>query len=286
MADRIHNLYELGYLDVQEWLKETDVVLVPIGSCEQHGRHLPVSVDGLAALQAVQRAAKKANVPHTPLIWFGYSPQHMRGPGEGSGTITLRPETYQALLYDVGRCLIHMGFNKIVYTTGHTSNMKVIDPPLRRIRYETGAIPFVFRADSEGTAVLLQGTLENPPEETPGWHGSEIESSTTMAYNESLVHLERTDKDRTHAPRWLPQDRFSKQNGSAYVTFRGSDLLYIPMEHGEYSDTGLIGNPFRASAEKGDRILDVVSDYFAALIQEIKELKVEVKHRDYTEGKI
>jgi creatinine amidohydrolase len=286
MADRIHNLYELGYLDVQEWLKETDVVLVPIGSCEQHGRHLPVSVDGLAALQAVQRAAKKASVPHTPLIWFGYSPQHLRGPGEGSGTITLRPETYQALLYDVGRCLVHMGFNKIIYATGHTSNMKVVDPPLRRIRYETGALPCVFRADSEGTPVLLQGILENPPEETPGWHGSEVESSTTMAYNESLVHLERTDKDRTHAPRWLPQDKFSKQNGSAYVTFQNHDLLYMPMEHREYSDTGLIGNPFRASAEKGDRILDMVSDYFAALIEEIKALKVEVRNRDYTEGKI
>ncbi len=286
MAKKIYNLYELGYPDIQRWLKETDVALVPIGSCEQHGLHLPVSVDGLAALQAVQRAAEKANVPHTPLIWFGYSPQHLRGPGEGSGTITLRPETYQALLYDVGRCLVHMGFNKIVYATGHTSNVKVIDPALRRLRYDTGALPCVFRADSEGTPVLLKGIIENPPEETPGWHGSEIETSTTLAYNEELVHLERTGQDRTHAPRWLPQDRFTKQNGSAYVNFRGQDLVYIPMEHGEYSDTGLIGNPFRASVEKGNRILDVVSDYFAAFILELKELKVEVTNRDYTIGKV
>lgn len=286
MADKIYNLYELGYLDVQAWLKETDVVLVPIGSCEQHGRHLPVSVDGLAALQAVERAARKANVPHTPLIWVGYSPQHLGKPGDGSGTITLRPSTYEALLYDVGRCLIHQGFNKLVFATGHTSNTKVIDPVMRRLRYETGAVPCVFRADSEATVMLMKEILENPPEETPGWHGSEIEASTTMAYNEALVHLERTDKDFTHAPRWLPQDRFAKHNGSAYVTFQGYDMVYLPMEHREYSDTGLIGNPLRASKEKGDKILDTTSDYFAAFIRELKELKVEVHHRDYTTGKV
>ncbi len=286
MADKIYNLYELGYLDVQEWLKETDVVLVPIGSCEQHGRHLPVSVDGLAALQAVERAARKADVPHTPLIWFGYSPQHLGGPGQGFGTITLRPETYQALLYDVGRSLIHMGFNKVVFATGHTSNTKVIDGMMRRLRYETGALPCLFRADSEATPVLVKELLENPPEETPGWHGSEIETSTTMAYKESIVHLDRTDKDFTHAPRWLPQDRFTKQNGSAYVNYKGQDMVYIPMDHREYSDTGLIGNPFRASAEKGDKILDIVSDYFAAFIRELKEFKVEATDRDYTAGKV
>ncbi len=286
MSKKIYDLYKLGYVDVQNWLKETDVVMVPIGSCEQHGRHLPVSTDGLAALLTVQRAAEKANVPHTPLIWLGYSPQHLRGPGEGSGTITLRSETYQALLYDVGRSLIHHGFNKIVFATGHTSNIKVIDPTLRRLRYETGALPVVFRADAEGTPPLLKGVLENPPEETPGWHGSEIETSTVMAYDQELVHLERTDKDFTHAPRWLPQDKFTKSNGSAYVTYRGLDMCYIPMEHSEYSDTGLIGNPFRASAEKGNRILDAVSDYLASFLLELKALKVDVTNRDFTAAKV
>lgn len=288
MAEKVYNLYECGYLDVQEWLKETDVVLIPIGSCEQHGRHLPVSVDGLAAIQAVERAARKANVPHVPLIWFGYSPQHLGKPGDGSGTITLRPETYQALLYDVGRCLVHHGFNKLVYATGHTSNTKVIDGVLRKLRYDTGCLPCVFRADSEATVTLAQsaGLLENPSEETPGWHGSEIETSTTLAYKESIVHLERTDKDFTHAPKWLPQDRFRKHNGSAYVTFKGQDMVYMPMEHREYSDTGLVGNPFRGSAEKGNRILEATSDYFAAFIGELKALEVVVTNRDYTAGKV
>ena len=108
-----HNLFHCSYLEVREWLEETDTVMVPLGSCEQHGRHLPVCVDSNAAEYPVKAAAPKAGVPHTPLIWFGYSPHHIHAPGVGSGTITLRARVYQDLLYDVARCLIHNGFNKM-----------------------------------------------------------------------------------------------------------------------------------------------------------------------------
>lgn len=281
MAEKIYNLFHLGYPDIREWIKETDVVMVPLGSCEQHGLHLPVCTDSVAAEVAVQKAAPKANVPYVPTVWFGFSPQHMRGPGEGMGTITLRAETYQNLLYDVGRCLIHHGFDKIVFVTGHTSNIKVLDPMLRAIRYDTGALPFVIRADAEGTPPILADITENPPEETPGWHGSEIETSSVMYYNEKLVHLERTDQDRTHAPRWLDQSKFSKENGSPYVKFNDWYGYYIPMDHHEYSDTGLVGNPFRATKEKGERIFERISDHMAEFLKEIKGLQVEVKNRAY-----
>ena len=80
MPRKIFDLFYLGYPDIQEWLKETDIVMVPLGSCEQHGLHLPVCVDSIAAELPVQEAAQRANVPHTPLVWFGYSPQHLREP--------------------------------------------------------------------------------------------------------------------------------------------------------------------------------------------------------------
>jgi creatinine amidohydrolase len=279
---KVHNLYHCGYLDVREWLKETDIVLVPIGSCEQHGRHLPVCTDGIAAELPVQCAAKMANVPHTPLIWFGYSPQHMHPAGTASGTVTLRASTYQAVLYDVARCLIHNGFNKIVFATGHTSNTKVVDPALRTVRYETGAFVCVFRADAEAIPDFAKDLLENPPEETPGWHGSEDETAEMMAYNESLVHLERTDKDFTHAPKWLDQNKFKKINGSPYVIMRGLNVAWVPMDHQEYSDTGLIGNPFRATAEKGRKLIQRKAEILAEFCEELKKVKVEVRNREYT----
>ena len=283
--EKIYNLYHCGYLDVREWLKETDVVIVPIGSCEQHGRHLPVCTDGIATELPVQAAAKLANVPHTPLIWFGYSPQHVHASGMASGTITMRASTYQAILYDVARSLIQNGFNKIVFATGHTSNTKVVDPALRTVRYETGALVCVFRSDAEAVPEFAKDIIENPPEETPGWHGSEVETSEVMAFNEKLVRLDRTSKDAPHRPKWLDvcDDKFTKSNGSPYVTMNGLNVAWVPMDHQEYSDTGLIGNPFRATAEKGRRFIERKAQIMAEFCLELKKVKVDVHNRDYPE---
>ncbi len=278
--EKIYNLYHCGYLDVRQWLEETDIVLVPLGSCEQHGRHLPVCTDGVATEIPVQRAARLANVPHTPLIWFGYSPQHLHPAGLASGTVTIRATIYQNLLYDVARCLIHNGFNKIIFATGHTSNMKVVDPALRRLRYETGAFVCVFRNDAEAAPAFAPDIIENPPEETPGWHGSEIETSEVMAFNQDLVHLERTDKDFPHAPEWAGQN-FNKVNGSPYLIYNGMDVAWVPMDHQEYSDTGLIGNPFRASAEKGEALFNRKAEIMAKFIEEVRQIEVEVHNRSY-----
>jgi creatinine amidohydrolase/Fe(II)-dependent formamide hydrolase-like protein len=207
--EKIYNLFRCGYLDVRKWLEETDIVLIPLGSTEQHGRHLPVSTDSIATELPCQLAAELANVPHYQTIPFGYSPQHLHEPGVASGTVTLSASVYQNLLYEVGRSLIQNGFNKLIFATGHTSNMKAVDPALRTLRYETGAFVCCWRNDAEAAPALLadEGIIENPPEEAPGWHGSEVETSECMyfesMYGKKIVHLERTDKDFTHAPKWI-----------------------------------------------------------------------------------
>ena len=69
---------EMSYPDVKEILKSTDVVLIPIGSHEKHGPHIPLATDSWVTIEVVRRAANKAKVPHTPLMPFGYSPHHRR----------------------------------------------------------------------------------------------------------------------------------------------------------------------------------------------------------------
>ena len=68
---------EMSYPDVKEILKSTDVVLIPIGSQEKHGPHIPLATDSIVTIQVTKRAAKKAKVPYTPIIPVGYSPHHM-----------------------------------------------------------------------------------------------------------------------------------------------------------------------------------------------------------------
>jgi len=275
-----YNIIDCSQVDVKEWLQETDICLVPVGSCEQHGNHLPLRTDSITAEVITGRAAKKAKVPHTPLVWAGYSPQHMREVGSGAGTITFRSATYQALLYDIGRSLIHHGFNKIIYVTGHGSNIKVLDPMLRALRYETHAFIAMYKAYSERDLSLVQDIIENPKAETPGWHCSEMETAQDMAYDMNLVHMDRAVNQTTHAPKWMGP-AFSKPDGSSGVTFKGQEYIVIPMEHHEYSDVGVVGNPFRATAEKGEKLFERFSNYLVDFLAEVKKFKVEVINREF-----
>src|ERR687898_967814 len=188
-------LLDLAPPDIAWFQERSDIVLVRSGSCGQHGAPLPLGTDTITALEVSRRAAAKADVPYTQPLWIGYSPQHMREPETGVGTITLRADTFTEVLYDIARSLIHHGWNKLVFITGHGSNTKVIDPLLRRIKYETGAFVPLYKPYAERYIGLLDDLLENPPDETPGWHASELETSQVLAHNPILVRMDRAEQD-------------------------------------------------------------------------------------------
>src|SRR3954467_5781637 len=199
-----NNLLDLASPDIAWFQERSDLILVPIGSLAQHGAHLPLGTDTITALEVSRRAAAKADVPYTPPFWAGYSPQHLRETESAVGTVTLRADTLNAVLYDVARSLIHHGWNKLVFVNGHGSNTKVLDPLLRRIKYDTGAFVALYKPYAERYIGILDGLLENPPDETPGWHASELETSQVLAHNPALVHMDRAAEDRAQAPSWLP----------------------------------------------------------------------------------
>lgn len=275
-----YNLADLCYPDIQEYLKEKDVVLIPMASIEQHGPHLPLCTDTVTAEEVSKRAGEKAQVLYTPCVWMGYSPQHMRGPGQGFGTITVRAETLTNVLYDVARSLIHHGFNRIIFVAGHGSNVKVIDPLLRRLKYETGALVAYYKPYAERYMGLLKGLMENPPEETPGWHASELETSQMLAWNSKLVRMERAETTLAHKPEWLPA-AFTKTDGAPDIEFKGYQYFMFPMDHEEFSDTGVIGNPRRATAEKGNKAFELYTDHLVEALAELLKVPVKVHDREF-----
>ncbi|MHA6621969.1 creatininase family protein [Pseudonocardia sp. DLS-67] len=281
--DRKHNILALSYAEVKERLAEggdQDVVMVPLGSTEKHGAHIPLGTDSYVTMEVVERAAKAADVLYSPLVPFGYSPHHMGRHLEGSGTITLRAETYRRIMSDVARSLIFHGFRKIIFVSHHGSNIKPIDEVMRQLRYDTGAFISYYKTPTERDASVVQDLFENPPEETPGWHSSELETSALMATADGLVHMDRAVQDRAHAPAYMT-DKFSKIDGTSTVKFQGSENIWVPMEHHEYSDTATIGNPFRSSREKGLKMLDRMSAHLADFVNEARQFKVEITNSDY-----
>ena len=276
-----HNLLEIAPTDVADWLDRTDTVLIPIGSCEKHGDHVPMGTDSYITIETVERAAEKADVPYTPLMPFGYSPHHMgeqyREDGDyvTGGTITMRGETLRAVIEDIGRSLIFHGFDKLVFVSQHGSNTKVIDEALRKLRYETECFTCWYKTPTERTIDVVEDIVEGGSDETPGWHAGEMETAMVMAHDEDLVNMDRANEDSAHAPEWLSEE-FTKQDGMPQVEFKGSENVWIPMEHHEYSDTATIGNPFRASVEEGESILDRNSSHLAAFAKEAEEVPFRV----------
>jgi len=275
-----NNMADLAYPDIQAYLKECDMVLVPMASTEQHGPHLPLCTDTVTAIEVASRVAKINNMLHTPAIWTGYSPQHMAGPGEGRGTITIRSSTLQALMYDVARSLIHHGFNKILFVNGHGSNVKVVDPVLRKIRYDTGAMVGFCIPYMERYTGLLEGLMENPKDETPGWHASELETSQMLAHNPDIVRMDRAVKTLTNIPKWLPSS-FGKKDGAPDIQFEGYSYFQFPMDHHEFTDSGVIGNPERATAAKGQEAFRRYAEHVAKAVQALAAVNVTIKNREF-----
>jgi creatinine amidohydrolase len=277
-------LGDLTYVDIQEYLKTKDVILVPMASFEQHGQHLPIYTDTITAIEVSCRVSEMIGVLHSPPIWTGYSPQHMHRPGMGRGTITLRSSTLLNLLYDVARSLIHHGFNRIIFINGHGSNVKVVDPVLRKLRYETGALIGFVKPYMENYVGILEGLMENPPLETPGWHASELETSQMLAHDvvegTNYVRMDRATKTLAHIPDFLPKT-FAKKDGMPDVEFDGYKYFTFPMDHHEFIESGTIGNPLRATAEKGEEAFRRYSDHCARGILELMKVSVEVHDREF-----
>lgn len=274
------NLAELTYVDIRAYLATKDTVLVPIASTEQHGPHLPLYCDTITAVEVSRRVSEHIGVLHTPPLWAGYSPQHMHHPGEGRGTITLRASTLLNLIYDVARSLIHHGFNRVIFVNGHGSNVKVVDPVLRRLRYETGAMIGFVKPYMERYTGILQGLMDNPPEETPGWHASELETSQCLAWDERLVRMDRAEDTRAHIPGFLPE-AFRKTDGAPDVEFDGYAYFSFPMDHHEFIESGTIGNPLRATKEKGEEAFRRYGEHVARGVLELMEVPVKVEHREF-----
>lgn len=126
-------LQELTWEDVADYLEKDNIILVPVGSTEQHGPAGPLGVDSYAAIALAEDAAKEAGVLATPPLWFGDSPHHLDFPG----TISLKPETLTAITKDIIRSLARNGFKKFVIINGHKgTNLAALKTACRTIHQD------------------------------------------------------------------------------------------------------------------------------------------------------
>lgn len=239
MGNRAYRLTEMTWEDVAHRLEDSNpVVLLPVGSTEQHGRHLPLGTDTFVAIDLVEEAAPRTGALVAPPMWCGMSPHHMMLPG----TISIRPEILLEYLYDVIASLAAHGFTSFVIVNGH----RVANIPWLQLVAER-----VHRT-LEGTQVAVFDPAWMSREIDLGLgemgHGEEIETSHMLAALPELTRMERAEDNPPDSSDLYHPDPGSSRDTLCFVPSRLEQARRTAEKAG-----GVTGSPTLADAEKGQK---------------------------------
>lgn len=254
-------LWELRWNEVAALDRHGTLIIVPTGAIEQHGHHLPVDTDIYNSTQIATRAAEQARaagigpVLVAPPVWWGTSPHHLAYPG----TISLRLQTMSDLLVDICASLWRHGFYRILFLNGHGGNIGVLTATALRISEELGISPAVA-----SYWTLVKDTLVKIGESPKGGmgHACEMETSLQLHFRGDRVAIDQAGLDM---PRQL--------TSFSCIDFREPGPVMIPWDFVRDSKTGAMGDPTRASAEKGRQIAEAAVQRVVELSRELLALK-------------
>jgi creatinine amidohydrolase len=225
--------------EIQRRAGPETVVIIPVASVEQHGPHLATGTDMWLAGAIAERSARKlaaAGTPAlvTPCIWSGLAEHHMAF----GGTITLDDDVFAAVIGGVARSVARHGFRRIALLNGHGGNIEAVASAGVALTRALG-VPVVGVTYWLANADTFGAILETQPNVM---HACEAETSMVMAVRPAGV---RPDRIAAAVPK-----RAVPAAPPGFKRYRG---------FAEMTDTGVLGDPRAASAEKGERLLEAAA---------------------------
>jgi creatinine amidohydrolase len=251
-ADRF--LPYLSFAQVAELpAREDAVVVLPAGSLEQHGAHLPCAVDTLIAAGVVGHAL--ARLPASVAAWalppvtYGKSDEHIGFPG----TVTIDGATLQATVEQIGESVWRAGFRKLLIVNGHGGQPQPLEQAALALRLRHGdfvVVPhFVWRVPHAAGQFLAER------EKRLAMHAGHAETALILALAPDTV---RMDRAAAHYPPEFPSPTLAP-NGRPACAWVSRD----------FGASGVIGDPTPATAEQGRAILDSLAESWARAITEL-----------------
>jgi creatinine amidohydrolase len=234
--------------------KENVVIIQPVGAIEQHGPHLPLIVDAAIGVAVLGKALEKLDdsIPAyaLPNLYYGKSNEHWHFPG----TITLSAETLIATLMEVAESVYRAGFRKLVLMNSHGGQPQVMDIVARdlHIKYSDFLVfpLFTWRVPH------ITGELLTPKEKQLGIHAGDAETSIMLAILPEQVKMDAAVAE------YPPE-----QAEGSLLSIEGK--LSFGWATRDLSKSGVVGDPTVATKEKGDRILESVSDGWVRVIKDV-----------------
>jgi creatinine amidohydrolase/Fe(II)-dependent formamide hydrolase-like protein len=254
-GERVYLLGQLTWPEAKSRFKEVDVALLPVGSIEQHGPHLPLDCDSFDAEYLATKVAEKCTNPKPlvlPLMPYGVSYHHE----DFSGTISISPETLSKLVYDIGMSAARHGVTKLVIINAHGGNSPALHFAAQMINRDAHIFTCVDTGETSDPDVYSMAETPNDV------HAGEIETSTTLATRPDLVRLEAAKK-------------FVPKFSSRYLNFTSKRSVEWYAHTSKISRTGVLGDPTKGNAEKGERMWKIMIKRLVEFVEDLKSLSLD-----------
>jgi creatinine amidohydrolase len=255
----------LTWAELDEAIGMQKVVILPTGSTEQHGRHLPLDVDVFLTesicLEVGRRAPEKVLV--LPPISYGLNLHHIDFPG----TIHIEPEVFIAFCLNVTKSVAYHGFEKILLVNGHGSNAPLVDLIARRTTLETNSLAAACPYFS-----LCVEEFNKIKDTAVSAHADEFETSLYLHLAPERVQMDKAGAGDDVMGRYLSSD-----STSPFVRF--NDYW------SRWTDLGVHGDASTATAEKGRVIYETTVTRMLELVDEWRAWPI-AERRDFHSGPV
>lgn len=250
-------LYErLSWPQVRDVVGEDRVCLIPAGTLEDHGPHLPIDTDTRIASEICRRAAAALpdDVVLLPPIIHGYTPHHMAFPGP----ITIGWETFVKHAVDIGTSLARHGFRRMLFLNGHGSNIPLMEMAARLVGLEHPGVLAASAFYLTSPAGLAAVERIRTSERGGMGHACELETSIYLAIDPDAVRMDLAVKGGNA----LEGEHF-------WLDWTDGPLHLMPWWNA-LSPTGVHGDPTVATAEKGRALLDAAVEECVGYLRELR----------------
>lgn len=245
------SIWALPSPDVAAAIARNPLAVIPFGSVEQHGSHLPCGTDSLIAERLGEAVAERLDALYVPFGPYGVTPIHAGRPG----TVTLTPTTFEALLEEVCAELVRMGVRTIVFVNWHELNSPSLDRVATSVQAAGGVVCVVAHACYTAQRIYADEGGELT-------HGGGIETLGVLAFAPELVRRDRAT-EVSRPPRAADLDRMR----------RGREVYGFVTDVGEFGGEGWYGDPTWASDEKAGDFAARISAEVAAQVEQVLALR-------------
>jgi creatinine amidohydrolase/Fe(II)-dependent formamide hydrolase-like protein len=246
---------QLTWKEVDERLKIVDTAILPCGAIEQHGPHLPVDIDYYDAVYLADKVAAACSDPKPlvlPPIPYGVSYHHE----DFKGTLSVTNDSLARFVYDIGISLAKNGIKKIIILNGHGDNAPTLSYAAQMINRD--AEIFVCVDTGETSDIDTYKLIETHND----IHAGEIETSTTLAVRPEVVQMDQAVKETLNF-------------GSDYLDYTSDRGVAWYVRTKKISESGVMGDPTKATAEKGEKMWEIMITHLVKCVEKIKQSELK-----------